>query len=348
MKRIVGPALVLLFLAPLCGEMLSSSMPPAEWLNPIGVVLVVILYGGGAILVRELTFRWGKGWPTLLVLGAAYGILEEGLLCKSFFDPNWMDVGALGSYGRWLGVNWIWSLGLTAFHATVSVAIPITLVGLMFPKRRGESWAGKPLLIVLAVLLAADVVVGYLFFGADEAAGRGPYRPPMAQYVFCLLLVVALTVLARYLPQGFRQIEPIDRPPARTCWFGVTGFLAGIWFLTVVFVVPNAVVEGRRLHPLGDVALVLAGAAAILWIVRRLSRRDTAWTDGRRLALCAGALIFFACLDVLTEADATRKDDPSGMALVGLATLAFLVILAWRVRRRGRSRQLPDQDTADA
>ena len=65
MRRIFGPALMLFVLAPLVGELLSGSMPPVEWLNPVGVVLVLVLYGGGAILIRELTFRWGKGWPTL-------------------------------------------------------------------------------------------------------------------------------------------------------------------------------------------------------------------------------------------------------------------------------------------
>jgi len=45
----------------------------------------------------------------LFVLGAAYGVLEEGLMVKSFFDPNWMDLGVLGSYGLWMGVNWVWA-----------------------------------------------------------------------------------------------------------------------------------------------------------------------------------------------------------------------------------------------
>ncbi|MCG2769572.1 MAG: hypothetical protein L6435_14495 [Anaerolineae bacterium] len=37
------------------------------------------------MLIRELRVRWGKGWPTVFVLGAAYGVLEEGLMVKSFF-----------------------------------------------------------------------------------------------------------------------------------------------------------------------------------------------------------------------------------------------------------------------
>ncbi|UCH42534.1 MAG: hypothetical protein JSW16_06915, partial [Dehalococcoidales bacterium] len=131
MKR-VWPPVVLFFLAPAVGELLSGSAPPSEFFSPFGLTVLTVLYGGGAILVRELTIRWRKGWMSLLILGAAYGIIEEGLLVKSFFDPGWQDIGILGSYGRWAGVNWVWSLELTIYHAVISICIPILLTELMF------------------------------------------------------------------------------------------------------------------------------------------------------------------------------------------------------------------------
>ena len=94
-----SPGFVLFFLAPMVGELLSGSSPPVEFFNPFGLALLSLLYGGGAIIARELMRRWGKGWGALLLLGAAYGIVEEGLMVKSFFDPNWVDLGALGHYG---------------------------------------------------------------------------------------------------------------------------------------------------------------------------------------------------------------------------------------------------------
>jgi len=83
-----SPAMVLLFLSPMIGELLSGSAPPAEFFHPLPFVLLVILYGVGAILARQLMVGWGKGWLTLLILGVAYGIAEEGLMCKSFYAPN--------------------------------------------------------------------------------------------------------------------------------------------------------------------------------------------------------------------------------------------------------------------
>jgi hypothetical protein len=42
-----------------------------------------------------------------------------------------------------MGVNWVWSLELTLYHAEISIAIPILLVELMLPERRDELWVGR-------------------------------------------------------------------------------------------------------------------------------------------------------------------------------------------------------------
>ncbi|NTV37264.1 MAG: hypothetical protein HGA53_09950, partial [Anaerolineaceae bacterium] len=123
-KRFPGPAVVLFFLAPAIGELLSSSSPPAEFFNLFNIVLLGLLYGGGAILIRELVFRYKKGWVSMLLFGAAYGIIEEGWMVKSFFDPGWVDIGMLGSYGRAWGVNWVWTVELIIFHTVFSICIP--------------------------------------------------------------------------------------------------------------------------------------------------------------------------------------------------------------------------------
>jgi len=88
------PSLVLFLSAPIIVELLSGSAPPAEFFHPVSFWILSILYGGGAILICELKIRWQQGWLSLLVLGATYAIIEEGLMVKSFFDPTWVDLGA--------------------------------------------------------------------------------------------------------------------------------------------------------------------------------------------------------------------------------------------------------------
>ncbi|MFN2225993.1 MAG: hypothetical protein ACK2UY_06790, partial [Anaerolineae bacterium] len=83
--------ILLLLLSPLAAELLSGSAPPAEFFTGWAILLVT-WYGLGAILCRELSIRWRSGLAGLFLLGAAFGILEEGILIKTFFDPNAIDL----------------------------------------------------------------------------------------------------------------------------------------------------------------------------------------------------------------------------------------------------------------
>lgn len=74
MRNKLSPALVLYFLSPLIGVLLPGTLPPARFLDPFTLAYLVALYGTGALLCRELTVRWNRGWPTLLVLGLAFGL----------------------------------------------------------------------------------------------------------------------------------------------------------------------------------------------------------------------------------------------------------------------------------
>ena len=207
MRRILTPATVLFFLSTAIAELLSGSAPPAEFFNPAGFLIIVALYGTGAVLIRELVHRWRKGWPSLLALGAAYSILEEGLMVKSFFSPYWEDLGVLGTYGRWAGVNWVWSVELTIYHALVSIAIPILLVELIFPTRRHEAWIGRLGFSTCTSLLIADTVFGFLAF---------PYRPPWALVLLSVAVMAALIALARVCspPPPFRRDSAGLRTPS--------------------------------------------------------------------------------------------------------------------------------------
>jgi hypothetical protein len=323
MKQLL-PALASFFLSPAIAELLSGSSPPAEFFNPFGLALMAALYGSGAILVRELRVRWGKGWLTVLALGAAYGIIEEGLMVKSFFDPNWVDLGLLGVYGRWADVNWVWSLELTIYHAVFSIALSILLVETIFPTRRDERWVGRRGMLGLSLLLLADVLFGFLVL---------PYRPSVMLCLLAVVTVIALVVLAWRLPAHWGAPHP-GRVP-RPLWFALIGFGATFAFFFAFWGLPGLGVPVPV--TLACAVALVAGVAGLVW---RMSHGG-AWTDQHRLALAGGALLFLALLTPLQELDRTRPDNTAGMTLVGLATLLFLVWLRRRVHGTVR-RQILD------
>ena len=323
-KRRVSPALVLFFLSPMTAELLTGSAPPAEFFNPFSLLVLTVLYGSGAILIRELALRWRKGWPSILVLGAAYGIVEEGLMVKSFFDPQWVDLGPLGVYGRWAGVNWVWSLGLTLFHAVWSICLPILLVTLMFPRRAAEPWVGRRLSCVLAGLMAVDVVFGFSFLT--------PYRPPALPYLLSLLAVIGLMAVARRMPiacSAERRAETeSDRP--RSLRYFVAGLAGAIAFFALLWGFPNT-----GMSPELNMALLVLLAAVVVLLLRRAGT-PSRWEAHRRLALASGALGFFIALAPLQQLDPARAAETRGMALVGLTMALLLVWLAWRTHKLER------------
>ena len=325
MKRWLTPAVALFVLSPAIGELLSSSSPPAEFFQPLTFLLLASFYGSGALIVRELTHRWGKGWPSVLLLGAAYGIVEEGLAVKSFFDPNWVDLGTLGVYGRWAGVNWVWALGLTIYHAVFSIGVPILLVGLMFPAMRERAWLTRRGLIWIAALFATITLFIHL--------ALTPYRPPLAGLALAGAAIAGLVWWARRIapriPEGIQTPRTVEdpRPLPSPRRLGAAGFAATVGLFVLLWVAPNTPL------PAAGLMLLTAGYAAGLWRVFGRWAAHAAWRPAHSLAAVAGALTFFILLSPLVELDLTRPDNTTGMTLVGVATAALLVWMARRLRR---------------
>jgi hypothetical protein len=88
--RRIAPAVLLTVLAPIVAEFLLGDFS----IRSLNLVLALLpLYGGGALLIREVARRTRRGWPTILLLGAAYSLLEEGGLTQSLFNPNYVGNG---------------------------------------------------------------------------------------------------------------------------------------------------------------------------------------------------------------------------------------------------------------
>ena len=285
MKKAIPPAWVLWFTAPILGELFSGSTPLNEYINPFSILMLGMLYGSGAILVRELVIRWKKGWLSLLLLGMAYGIFEEGLMVRSFFDPNWVDLDSLGVYGRVFGVNWVWAEHLTIFHALISIAASITLVEMLYPGKRGESWIGNRGLIWNILAFAATLPLGALL---------NPYDAPDGWLGACWLVIAGLALTAWCISNnpGESVIPKVPRP-RRFYWTGFIGTF-GQFFLIYA--------TAERNNPPFVLTMILLALfdLFILWLVLRWNGGGNAWDDRHRLALICGALSFFLILGPLT------------------------------------------------
>jgi len=252
-------AIALALLSPLIAEVLTGSTSISKlFYDPIGLLVGltfdVLLYGSGVLLVREAVVRWDKGWASVLLLGGAYGIAEEGFAVHTFFQPSGSPVGLLGSFGRVAGVNTVWAVGLTAFHAVYSIALPILLVELIYPESRGVPFLSPRARWRVGIVFVATVA----FFAALV-----PSWPSAPVFLLFLGIVALLIFAARRIPKGLLTPRP-GHPTAGRWAFAFAG--AG-FFLNWVAVGLN----GPYLFhsPALTIAVFVAVCAGILAFVLR-------------------------------------------------------------------------------
>ena len=287
------PVALLLLLTPGIPEYLSgSSGLNALVLNPVLFLFQLTanlgLYGPGALLVYEAKVRWKKGWGTVLLLGGAYGILEEGVALSTLFDPKSSPVGSLGFYGHWLGVNWIWAAGIVPFHAIFSISLPILLLGLSLPETVGRSLLSKRRIVLVAGILAVDVLA--LMVVVNRLDGFWMGAPVFAG---SLISIGALVYAARRVPAGALGFRSGVSPPGHKATA-----LVGVAFFPAV-VLTQSLGRSLSLAAAVDFVLVLAVQALFLLLV---TRRASLPGDPRgAISLVAGLVTPIAILGVLSE-----------------------------------------------
>jgi hypothetical protein len=88
-EKKISAVVTLLVVAPLVAEYLLGDLPLK--LLPV-MIIMAPMYGGGAVLIREVARRTGRGWPMMLLLGVAYMLIEEGLVGQSLFNHDYLKM----------------------------------------------------------------------------------------------------------------------------------------------------------------------------------------------------------------------------------------------------------------
>ena len=312
MKRI-PPWLTLLVLAPLLGELVSGHQPPLELCNPISVVFLMLPYGLGALLCRELVRRWKKGWLSLVLLGIAYAFYEEAIVVRSFFDPNWTELNILKPYSA-LGMNWTYAEMLVHFHVLISIGASVILAEMLHRERRSERWLGNRGLAACIIGLALWFPAGWLMTS---------YIPPWPGYALSWAAVAGLILAARFVPA---QVPPLIKKNAPHPFFFLLLGLANMTlFFAAVYVLPETWSPPIALSIIGLALL----DALTLFLLLRWSGSGGAWDDRHRLAWVSGGLGFFLLFGFSSDAE-----NFAGRSCVSsLAILGLISVCIWVARR---------------
>lgn len=298
----------ILLLAPVLGDCLTGATPPLDVvLWPPGAVLLIALYGCGALLCREIAFRRGLGLRGLCLLGAAYAVFEEALVDRFWFSARPSSDGGLGHYSEVWHTNVLLATNLTVFHVAVSIVSTIVLVELLFPGQRERAYLTPR---GVAVTVGAFLVVPPLLSGQYSVQ-------PLPQLICAGGLVIGLVMLGVRSPGRPSLWESDVRPAPARRWVSPIAFVAAAANMVLMGLSDTSVV-----WPVTFLAVLAPVVAGVLLIRGRVSG-PVFGRDGLRVVT---GFVGWYCLLAVGVGLAGRLD----VTVTGIG-VAWLL---WRVRRR--------------
>jgi hypothetical protein len=308
------PSLVLFFLAPLVSEFLIGNLP----ITMLPALLILApMYGGGALLIREIVRRTGRSWPSIILLGIAYAVLEEAFTTQTLFNPDYLHLNLhLLDYApiRALGIGGWWSLYVISLHAIWSIAVSIALAEALFPEVATKPWLGTIGLSAIALIFTFGIAATTLVTLKMEREKGGVYVASLSQFLGAAAVCILLVVAAFALP--VRQHALRAGTVANPWLVGIAGFVAGSIFLLV----PPTLGWGA-------VAIYVAlYLITIKFVFHQSSRQD--WGARHRLALASGAALAYA-LHSFPQPSVTNEDptiDVIGNSIFAVGAIAIIAI----------------------
>ena len=319
------PALSLVLIASLVAEVLPGSAPIT---HPSLLPFIVLIYGPGALLIRDVVRVRSLTWTSILLLGAAYGVFEEGIALQSLFNPSLYNAASWGHVG---GFNIVYAEAVIPIHAIWSALVPILLTDLLFPRLRHVPYCGR----LGRVLTGLWYLLGLLLLALLTRFSIAPgYRADRALLGLSAAVALVFILTALRVPSSRLKPFKVGDPPSpwRILLLSAgTAFLwhfllAGLWRLNSDFAL-----WPFMLAPISISALLLLAGY-------RYSRRWVAmegWTDEHWFQLAAGLVIAHSLFGTIIFRNSLRVHGAT-LAL-GLAFLVSLYAQQLVVARKTRS-----------
>lgn len=196
LRRRLLPVIALLLLAPWAAECSWGGFAIDDFL-PV-LIFLGPMYGGAAILIRETARHLGAGWPTIVLLATAFGVLQAGLVDQSLFNPDYLNdtqyadtrVAAEATLVPGLEFSLRQAFDYVGNHIVLTICAPIVLIeSFLGADRRLRPWLGRPGLAVVGVLY----LLGSLLIFSDSRKG---FLASPLQLTFAAVVVLALIATA--------------------------------------------------------------------------------------------------------------------------------------------------------
>jgi hypothetical protein len=278
------------------------------------------------LLVREAVRRRGRGWPAVLTLALAYGLVEEGLVTQSLFNPDYAGQRLL-DYGYFaaLGTSLDWTVFVLTIHIVWSIGCGIAIAEAVAGDRWSEPWLRVPGYVITALLF----IVGCIFTAAFTMK-TFPYMSTPAQFAAIVALALAAIVLALRWRSPPGTPSSAKAPPPGWMLVIVSTALSSAFQLVVFY--------GWHMLPAAISLLVmLALIAAAVALIASWSRH-AGWGPRQALALAIGAVVTYGWMSIarmLVQGHTALGVPTDSLDVIGQSILLLAVLsLTWLGARR--------------
>lgn len=306
------PAVGLFLLSPFIGEFVLGNLTLAQ----LGIGLVLApMYGGGALLIRELARRTGGGWPMMALLAVAYALIEEGPVDQLLWNDSYAGVDTLHgpTYIPAVGMSVTLTLVVVALHAVWSISVPIAVVEALARERGTVPWLSDRGLRVTAVLYVAGAALVCWGNYEEERFFASPAQNAAVALVIALLIAAAFAVRVRRLP---RRAGEAPAP----LLVAAAGLAA-----TSAYLGPAVLVGVDWYEWIGDAVWCLVAVAGVVTIFRW--SRSSHWGARHRMMLAAGACLTYVWVSFPLEPESGGSTalDLTSNAVFGAVAIGILV-----------------------
>ena len=327
-----APAMLMMILAPTFTELLLGGTRLSTLIAfPPVLLMEILVWGGGAVLLRALTRKLKLGWNSLLLFALALAVAEEFVIQQTSLAPLVIQLKGV-EWGRAGGLNYVYALWALVYEAAWVVLFPTLVAELVFPDRRDETWLNKPMAVVLSILFVLGAIMAWFAWthiARVQTFHLAIYNPTGIELLAAVAVIGGLFVWGIKFPPSFGRA----RRPASPAVVALLGGLWGVvWFLLAVLAFGIA-------PQLSAPAVFAAGAAVVLVIVTVLPRwaSDAAWTQRHSYFLFTGALTGAMAISFLGFRGAARED-----IVFKAATNAIALLLMFLLGRRMATRRPHD------
>lgn len=319
-----APALLMMVLAPAFTELLLGGTRLSTLIAfPPVLVMEILVWGGGAVLLRGLARKRKLGWGSLLLFALALALAEEFVIQQTSLAPLVIRIQGI-EWGRAGGINYIYALWALVYEAAWVVLFPTLVAETAFPERREETWLNKPATAILSILFVLGALMAWFAWthiARVQTFHQPIYNPTHAELGVSAAVIIGLIVCGLKFPPSFAHAW---RPPG--AWLvALLGLLWGVlWFLLAVLAFGIA-------PAISAPAVFVSGLLVVAFIAAVLPRwaAHAAWTQRHAYLLFCGALTGAMLASFLGFRGAANED-----IVFKVVTNAIAFGLMWRLGRR--------------